>query len=262
MTDYPIENILSVNTQDNMIYNVATSYFKPISTVNIFAPQTVATNRFNEGSVVRVRHHAYDSRGNVLTSSLEKGTLVSYLWSYNAQYPVAEVKNAGQADIAFAGFEAEGKGNWIYTGGTLVDATAPGGRRAYNLSGGALSKGGLTAAKQYTLSYWAKSTTATAISGGAATAIVSRNGWTLYSRRLTGVTTVTLSGAVMIDEIRLHPADAEMNTYTYDPLTGMTSSTDPSGRTTYYSYDGSGRLQAVKDTQQKTKETYEYHYRP
>ena len=53
----------------------------------------------------------------------------------------------------------------------------------------------------------------------------------------------------------------EISNYTYDPLNGMTSATDPSGRTTYYNYDGFGRLKETKDTQSKTTGTYEYHYR-
>jgi len=53
---------------------------------------------------------------------------------------------------------------------------------------------------------------------------------------------------------------AQLSYYTYEPLKGMTSATDPSGRTTYYNYDGFGRLREVKDTQDKTRESYEYHY--
>jgi YD repeat-containing protein len=52
-----------------------------------------------------------------------------------------------------------------------------------------------------------------------------------------------------------------VTTYTYEQLKGMTSATDPSGRTTYYKYDGFGRLKEVNDTQSKTTDTYEYHYR-
>lgn len=41
--------------------------------------------------------------------------------------------------------------------------------------------------------------------------------------------------------------NAMVTTYTYDPLIGVTSITDPKGYTTYYQYDDFGRLEFVKD---------------
>ncbi|MBO9657862.1 MAG: RHS repeat protein [Chitinophagaceae bacterium] len=41
----------------------------------------------------------------------------------------------------------------------------------------------------------------------------------------------------------------QVSTYTYAPLIGMTSETDPAGRTIYYEYDDFGRLKVVKDDQ-------------
>lgn len=64
-----------------------------------------------------------------------------------------------------------------------------------------------------------------------------------------------------LDPLRTALPSASVSWYTYKPLTGMTSATDPSGRTTYYSYDGFGRLRETKNTQSKTTDTYEYHYR-
>jgi YD repeat-containing protein len=66
-----------------------------------------------------------------------------------------------------------------------------------------------------------------------------------------------------VNAIRNHATmkKALVSTYSYRPLMGVSGITDPTGRTTYYDYDGSGRLQTVKDTQQKTKETFNYNYR-
>ena len=52
-----------------------------------------------------------------------------------------------------------------------------------------------------------------------------------------------------------------ISTYTYSPLIGMTSQTDPNGVTTYYEYDSFGRLQYVKDDQGNILKMYDYHYR-
>jgi YD repeat-containing protein len=54
--------------------------------------------------------------------------------------------------------------------------------------------------------------------------------------------------------------NALITTYTYDPLIGMTSVTDPNGKTSYYDYDNFGRLKVVKDDEGKLLQTYEYHY--
>lgn len=52
-----------------------------------------------------------------------------------------------------------------------------------------------------------------------------------------------------------------ITTYTYQPLVGISSITDPKGDTVYYTYDGLGRLQYVKDAQGKLLTDYQYHYK-
>ncbi|MBO9596031.1 MAG: RHS repeat protein [Niabella sp.] len=51
-----------------------------------------------------------------------------------------------------------------------------------------------------------------------------------------------------------------VSTYTYKPLVGMTSETDPAGRTTYYEYDSFGRLSLIKDDQGKVLKKICYNY--
>lgn len=207
-----------------------------------------------------VTFNNYDSRGNPLQYTKENGPVVSYLWSYDSMYPVAEVQNSVQADIAYTSFEADGKGNWGYNGVTAEDSTSPTGKRCYNLSGGAVSKGGLTAGKEYLLTYWAKSSSAAGISGGSAVVVDTKGAWTLYSRKLNNLTSITLSGNVLIDELRLCPSDALMTSYTYDPLIGMTSETQPSGNIMYYKYDSMQRLNAIQDHNKRVLKMYDYFY--
>ena len=54
---------------------------------------------------------------------------------------------------------------------------------------------------------------------------------------------------------------AMVTTFTYDPLVGVTSTTDPKGRTTYYEYDGLGRLKRTVDAGGNVLGQNAYHYR-
>ncbi|MCC8155464.1 MAG: RHS repeat protein, partial [Tannerellaceae bacterium] len=59
------------------------------------------------------------------------------------------------------------------------------------------------------------------------------------------------------------PANAMVITYTYQPLVGITSQTDPQGITTYYEYDTSGRLKEIYLMEGNTKKivrSHEYNY--
>jgi YD repeat-containing protein len=68
-------------------------------------------------------------------------------------------------------------------------------------------------------------------------------------------------GGVWFDDVRLHPAGAQMVTSTHSPLDGPTSISDANNQPTYYEYDGLQRLQLVKDTQGNVVKHVEYHYK-
>jgi len=63
-----------------------------------------------------------------------------------------------------------------------------------------------------------------------------------------------------LDKIRGNNPEAQVTTYTYKPLVGVTSVKDPRGYTMYYSYDAQNRLQYVKDQDGKVYSKNEYHY--
>ena len=55
--------------------------------------------------------------------------------------------------------------------------------------------------------------------------------------------------------------NAMITSYTYDPLIGVTSNTDPRGYTTYYIYDDENRLKEIRDAGNRLLSDYQYNYR-
>lgn len=188
----------------------------------------------------------------------------SYLWAYNNSYPIAKAINA-MGDIAATSFESDGKGNWTYAGATYNDILVKTGTYYYKLGGGNITKS-LPAGK-YKLEYWAKGTVN--LAGGTITnirtSVADAAGWILYEKEVTisATTTLTLSGTstAFIDELRLYPVSAQMTTYTYDRLNGITSVNDPANSITYYEYDTAGRLKWLKDNDNNIVKSLEYRYK-
>ncbi|MFC4636475.1 hypothetical protein ACFO3O_21395 [Dokdonia ponticola] len=63
-----------------------------------------------------------------------------------------------------------------------------------------------------------------------------------------------------IEKVRTNVPNALVTTYTYKPLVGVTSVTDPRGYTMFYEYDAQNRLKLVKDQDGKVYSKNEYNY--
>lgn len=225
-------------------------------------PQTMNLQTANNPIEKRIEFYNYNNLGQILEQGKESDVRGSYIWDYNSKYPIAEVKNAAQSDIAYTSFEANGTGNWTIGAGTLSTSGGMTGNNYYTLSSGAtITTSGLNSSRNYVVTYWSTNGPLT-IAGTTASSGLTKRGWTFYQHNLaTGSTSVTISGSgKTVDELRLYPADAQMKTYTYAPLIGMTSSSDPAGLTTYYEYDGLNRLLHVRDIDYNILKKYDYQY--
>ena len=89
---------------------------------------------------------------------------------------------------------------------------------------------------------------------------MSKNGWTLYEATVSGITSITISGYGLIDELRMYPKGAQMITYTYIPLAGMSSQCDMNNRISYYEYDAMNRLKLIRDMDKNIIKTFDYTY--
>ena len=67
---------------------------------------------------------------------------------------------------------------------------------------------------------------------------------------------------ILIDDLRLYPADARFTTLTHEPLVGTTSVIDENNTVTRYEYDAFGRQITVRDGEKRVLKTMEYHLRP
>ncbi|MBK5722995.1 hypothetical protein JGH11_19175 [Dysgonomonas sp. Marseille-P4677] len=194
----PIEEITSVNSKvvsaNKTIYKDTLGLYLPsqIYSFNSTIPQSLPTysNYFkNDYTFIK-----YNNKGKLLGLRLPAQTNILYLWSYNSQYPIAEIKNA-----TFEEVEAAAKAVFSVTNiDALSSLTTP---NETKLKDGSLQK--------------------------------------------------ALPSALV-------------TTYTYQPLVGMLTATDPSGITTYYEYDTFNRLKRtyIKDAsgKEQTIQTYDYHY--
>ncbi len=215
----------------------------------------------------RVLYTQYDAKGNLLAQQKANDVNIAYVWDYQSSWVMAQVNNAVPADVAFTSFEADGGGNWSIP--TVVDNLhSLTGSKSYNLLNGGLTRTGLTGSTTYIVSYWSMTGSNFVVSGTTGikqgkTVFINNQFWTYFEHTVTGVTTVSvtsITGGGNIDELRLYPANAQMQSFTYNPLIGMTSQDDVAGRISYYEYDPFGRLQDIRDQDGNIIKTLEYHY--
>jgi hypothetical protein len=235
--------------------------------VTDFQPFAISGNSTSQDTRYRqmISFDSYDNSGNILQYTTTDQLPSSIVWDYKNLYPIAQVTKATLGHIAYTSFEADGTGNWTFTGTATSDATSPTGSSCYNLgqSSGNITKSGLSSSTIYLVSYWKNSTSAVSITGtqsGYPVQGKTIDGWTYFEHKITGQTTITVTGTGYIDELRLYPFNAQMTTYTYTPLVGMTSGCDVSNRITYYFYDPLMRLKWIKDQDKNIIKTVKYHY--
>jgi len=206
--------------------------------------------------------------GNLSEITQVPGTTSSFIWDYRNNLPVAKFDNATGDQVAYTGFEGDpasgpNVGNWYMNNNLFAfDSThAFTGKQSYSLANGSISTFiTLNPALTYILSYWTTNTVSLTVAGTTGVQGSTVNGWTYFEHRITGQSTLTVSGSGYIDELRLNPVGSQISTYTYDPAIGITSMTDAKGLRTYYEYDNFMRLQNVKDKDNNIVKHIDYHY--
>ena len=251
---------------DTSIVPVGYAYPGRTKLINLQMPSSTFSNSIVNGNTIQYDSRYLDetfynfNKGNPVQVLGRDGVTTSYIWDYLHTKPIAKVTNSIIGLAAYTSFEADGQGGWAFSGTPVSDASAITGAKDYNLSSGNITASGLDITQSYVVSYWSKTGSAT-VNATAGTLLVTKNGWNYYEHLISqGSSTMTVSGSVVIDELRLYPSTAQMTTYTYSPLVGMTSSCDVDNRISYYQYDALGRLRLVKDQDGNILKTVQYHY--
>ena len=191
----------------------------------------------------RITYNKYDTYNNLTEHAMYNGMKTCYQWNYAGTLPTAKVDNAASNQIFFESFEEDGSATSTQQRTGLKSKAVSG---IYTIPTANLP--GVTG--NYVLSYWAKEGNAP---------------W-LYKEKVIpnyslGSTIGTDAVNGFIDDVRLYPSGAMMTTYTYKPLVGMTSITDPSNVTVFYEYDVFGRLKCARDQDKNIMKAYDYQFK-
>jgi YD repeat-containing protein len=169
---------------------------KPLGVVDITNPINNTAFGMDTRYEERVSFAIYDSEGNIQQVQKTGDIPTTYLWGYNATYPIAEVKNATLEDVK----KALGNGD-SNVGQSIINELS--------------SSATLSVAQLNQLN--------------------------------------ALKGNAFVK-------NALITTYTYIPLWGVNSITDPNGIATFYEYDGLGRLKLIKNSWGEIIKKWDYNY--
>jgi YD repeat-containing protein len=246
----PVEQITTGANFSATLYNYSDDDAKlglveevfDLETTDAFTPVSFNDNFVSDLSNFDTRYHvnqanlvkSYNEFGKVVTISKREGNPISFLWGYNNLYIIAKIVKAMPDEILYESFED-------YSSLTYLNSTAKTGRYSWSYPYNVV----LPSPGTYLLTYWKKE---------------SGQPWEFVEQTISANTQIGNTSSTVIDEVRLYPPDALMTTYTYDPLVGVTSITDERNQTSYYVYDGLGRLQYIKDFEGNVLQRYEYNY--
>jgi hypothetical protein len=200
------------------------------------------------------------------------GKFNSQVYDYLGYQVSASVANAHYNEISYSSFETNMQGNWAYTLAYVFGGDAVMGKSYFRISPslGEIITTQWGSTKEAELSFWGRGALPmVTISGNASTPIKVlpnlETGWVYYEYHFTGAGTVSIANGSInnnldIDELRLYPTSARMETIGYDPVFGIISECDENNRISYYEYDGLHRLKYIKDEKKNIIKKFCYNF--
>lgn len=208
------------------------------------------------------------STTNISEITPDQNVTAAYIWDTHYHFLIAKVLNAKFNEVAYTSFESEAAhGRWAYPETGVVHIKGHTGAKYFHLNTSqTLSTGTLANPHQkYQVSFWAKGQ-GTIVFEDITTIHINSSDWKYYEyvvNALPASRNIVLktNGATMpIDEVRLHPVGAQMETYVYDPAQGLTAQTDINNRSVFYEYDALNRLKLIRDFEGNILKVYDYKY--
>jgi hypothetical protein len=242
---------------------------------------------------------AYNSLGRLLEQQRVNDLPVSFVWDSKSEHIIGEVVNAKSSEVFFDNMESANswsgttatahgdkaaqfdntKGKTGKYAAMIVNTSGP---ERFCHSNTTLNIS-LSAIKKYIYSAWVyssgppvelmlfmKRSTETGYYSYINSIIVnSTNKWTYVEKEVdvpADVTKLNLRvdnngvGSVWFDDAKILPSNAQIKTYTHEPLIGVTSITDNNNQSTYYSYDNFNRLTLVRDNWKNIVNAFCYTY--
>jgi len=218
------------------------------------------------------------------TKLIGKNNYQSMIWDENNNQ--VATSNARLKDIGFTSFErvpegnvgsnteiSDGRFSYKYIGVQGWPGAISGGN-IYNLSPASYIKSPvLTHDQQYEMTLWTNGS-APIVSGAGITLsfnmayymVFQGQEWKCYKATFKpisdGILNFYSSSSIKVDEIRLFPLGATMTNSLFAPLLGVTSTTDPSGRITYFEYDKLCRLYLSRNQEGQILYKKDFHVAP
>jgi YD repeat-containing protein len=184
----------------------------------------------------------YNYKGNIVGLQKENDINTAYLWGYDQKLPVAEIRNGDSTKSYYMSFEE---------GGILWQD--PFGNNQAKSGVAVSSSSQFTFPDRFhptdvnvVMSYWY---------------IDQTDGQWHFSGELPFAKTINGPAGSHLDEIRVFQKGAQMTTFNYLLLKGMSSQTDVNNQSTFYEYDAMGRLTTIRDNDHKIIKTFEYGYK-
>ncbi len=175
----------------------------------------------------------YSKFGNLLEQSQLYGNQTSYIWNEQGTFPILKAIGARKHQVFYTSFENTG-----------TTGNAKTGDKYFNAASYTIPEDKRPTGNHLVMTYW-----------------YYKNGTWNFQDEIPYQSTISHPGASRLDEIRVSPKGTLMSSYTYKPLIGVTSITDPNNTTQYFDYDDQKRLMTVKDYNKHILEHYEYHFK-